>query len=153
MSDYEFITVWQIDAPIADVWREIKDTTSWPEWWRGVIRVVELKQGDDDGLGSIHRSTWRSALPYTLKFDSEIIRIDEMRLIEARAFGELEGHGLWLFFANGNETRVQYNWTVKTTKKWMNLVAPLARPFFRWNHDTIMSWGEAGLKKRLKEPT
>lgn len=149
MSDYKFVTVWTIDAPLADVWREIKDTTSWPEWWKGVVRVVELKKGNDDGLGSIHRSTWRSALPYTLEFDSEIVRIDEMRLIEARAFGELEGRGLWQFFENGNGTRVQYDWTVKTTKKWMNFIAPLARPFFKWNHDTIMSWGEAGIKKRL----
>lgn len=149
MSDYKFVTVWTIDAPLADVWREIKDTDSWPEWWKGVVRVVELKKGNDDGLGSIHRSTWRSALPYTLEFDSEIVRIDEMRLIEAQAFGELEGRGLWQFFETGNGTRVQYDWTVKTTKKWMNLIAPLARSFFRWNHDTIMGWGEAGLRKRL----
>lgn len=154
MSDYEFITIWKFDAPVELVWEHIKHSESWNEWWRGVIRVEELKEGDKNGLGSIRRSTWKSALPYTLEFDSEIIRIEHLKIIEARAFGELDGSGLWQFFDEGeNKTRVQYDWKVKTTKPWMNLIAPLARPFFRWNHDIIMGWGEDGLKRRLAEQT
>ena len=150
VSDYEFVTVWNFDAPIERVWNEIKHSEKWNEWWKGVLRVVELKPGDDDGLGSVRRSTWKSALPYKLEFDSEIIRIDHLRAIEARAFGELDGSGLWQFFDDGNgKTRVQYDWRVKTTRKWMNVLAPVAKPFFRWNHNVIMSWGEEGLRKRL----
>jgi len=150
MSDYEFVSVWRLDAPIDSVWNEIKSSERWSEWWKGVISVVELKEGDEDGLGSIRRSTWKSALPYKLEFDSEITRIEPLKLIEARAFGELNGLGLWQFFDEGEgKTRVQYDWRVKTTKPWMNLIAPLARPFFRWNHDVIMRWGEEGLKQRL----
>jgi len=152
MSDYEFVTIWNFDAPIGLVWNEIKQSETWSEWWKGVLRVQELKPGDDDGLGSIRRSTWKSALPYTLEFDSEIVRIEHQKLIEARAFGELDGSGLWQFFDEGNgTTRVQYDWRVKTTKPWMNLIVPLARPFFKWNHDVIMRWGEEGLKRRLAE--
>jgi len=150
VSDYEFVTIWRFDAPVEEVWKQIKHSESWNEWWKGVLRVVELKKGDDDGLGSIRRSTWKSALPYTLEFDSEIIRIEHLKLIEARAFGELNGIGLWQFFDEGaGKTRVQYDWKVKTTKPWMNFIAPLARPFFRWNHDVIMRRGEEGLKRRL----
>ena len=150
VSDYEFVTVWHFDAPLETVWEEIKNSESWNEWWKGVVSVVEIKKGDADGLGGIRRSTWKSALPYTLEFDSEIIRIEHLKLIEARAFGELDGNGLWQFFEDGDEkTRVQYDWKVKTTKPWMNFIAPLARPFFRWNHNVIMRWGEEGLKKRL----
>lgn len=153
MSDYEFVTIWNLDAPIERVWDEIKHSEKWNEWWKGVLRVVELKPGDEDGLGSIRRSTWKSALPYTLEFDSEIVRIDHLKAIEARAFGELDGSGLWQFFDEGaGKTRVQYDWRVKTTKKWMNALAPIAKPFFRWNHNVIMGWGEQGLRKRLAEP-
>ena len=150
MSDYEFITVWKVPAPLPAVWETIKHSETWSEWWKGVIRVVELKAGDADGLGSVRRSTWKSALPYTLEFDSEITRIEPMNLIEARAFGELEGSGLWQFRAETDDlTRVQYDWRVKTTRSWMNLLAPVARPFFRWNHNVIMGWGEEGLKRKL----
>ncbi len=73
-----------------------------------------------------------------------------MTTIEARAFGELEGTGLWTLTAEDeNTTRVRYDWRVKTTKSWMNFIAPLAKPFFKWNHDVIMNWGGEGLAKKL----
>ena len=147
---YEFVTIWRFDAPIEKVWDAIKQSENWSDWWKGVIKVVELKDGDADGIGKIIRSTWRSALPYTLEFDSEVVRIEELKLIEARAFGELEGVGLWTLTAeNENQTSVRYDWKVKTTKAWMNYLAPIAKPFFRWNHDTIMNWGGNGLAKKL----
>jgi len=151
MADYEFVTIWNFDSPLEPVWEHIKHSENWNQWWKGVIRVVELREGDAEGLGSIRRSTWKSVLPYTLEFDSEITRIEPMRLIAARAFGELNGTGLWQFEPRDGGTRVQYDWRVKTTKPWMNFMTPLARPFFKWNHDTIMGWGEEGLRKRLKQ--
>lgn len=147
---YEFVTIWRFDAPLEKVWETIKESEKWHEWWKGVLGVVELKKGDENGLGTISRSTWKSALPYILEFDSEIVRIEPLKIIEARAFGELDGIGLWTFTAeNENTTQVRYDWKVKTTKSWMNFLAPIAKPFFRWNHDTIMNWGGEGLAKRL----
>ncbi len=148
--EYEFVTVWVFDAPVEKVWAEIKASENWSVWWKGVLRVEELKKGDAKGVGKIVRSTWKSALPYKLVFNSEIVRIEDFKLIEARAFGELEGRGLWQFESLAeNKTRVQYDWRVRTTKKWMNLFAPVAKPFFRWNHNVIMNWGGMGLAKRL----
>jgi hypothetical protein len=31
----------------------------------------------------------------------------------------------------------------------MNLLAPLARPVFAWNHDVVMRWGGEGLARLL----
>lgn len=150
MSDYKFVTVWDIEASIERVWDVIEDADAWPEWWKGVLSVTALEKGDETGVGSVRRTVWRSALPYKLEFDSEVLRVERLKLIEARAFGELDGHGLWRFEEVGpDQTRVQYDWRVKTTKAWMNVLAPIARPVFRWNHDTIMRWGEEGLKNRL----
>ena len=150
MSDYEFITKWLFDSPIERVWDMIEDADAWPEWWKGVLSVKKIKTGDENGVGSVRSTVWKSSLPYKLKFDSEVIRVEKHVLIEARAFGELEGNGLWRFESLGpNKTGVQYDWRVKTTKAWMNVLAPIARPFFQWNHDVIMGWGEEGLRKRL----
>lgn len=150
MRQYEFLSVWHIDAPLGAVWRTIHDADAWPEWWRGVVSVVKLKEGDETGVGSIRRTTWKSALPYKLEFDSEVVSVKHERTIETRAFGELEGVGIWHFIPEGDSlTRVEYDWRVVTNKTWMNLVYPIAKPFFKWNHDVIMGWGEEGLKKRL----
>jgi uncharacterized protein YndB with AHSA1/START domain len=147
---YDFVTIWRFDAPIEKVWEAIKDSEHWSEWWRGVVRVVELRAGDSNGVGSIRRSTWKSALPYTLEFDLEVTRVEPMSMIEARAFDELEGVGLWTLTAEDEtHTTVRYDWKVKTTEAWMNYFSPVAKPFFRWNHDIIMRWGGKGLAQKL----
>jgi uncharacterized protein YndB with AHSA1/START domain len=149
-ENYEFVTIWRLDAPLEQVWNEIKHSENWPQWWKGVLQIKELKAGDENGVGSIRHSMWKSALPYKLEFDMEIMRVEPMNTIEARAFGELEGVGLWTLTAeNENTTHVRYDWKVKTTKAWMNYLAPVAKPFFRWNHDVIMNWGGQGLAKKL----
>lgn len=149
MNGYEFVSVWRIAAPVPLVWEAIRNNREWPKWWRGVISVVELDPGDADGVGAVHRSTWKASLPYKLQFDSEVERVEKFSRIEIRAFGELDGNGVWQFHDEGVNTRVRYDWRVFTTKRWMNLLAPAARPLFAWNHNTIMHWGEAGLKHRL----
>jgi hypothetical protein len=111
--------------------------------------VVETRKGDQSGVGSIQRYTWKSKLPYRLSFDMETNRIEPPLLLEGIATGELQGRGLWQLSTEGRETIVRFDWKVETTKRWMNLLAPLARPLFEWNHNVVMSWGAKGLAQRL----
>lgn len=149
MKAYEFVTIWRVEAPIDRVWNEIYHSKHWPTWWKGVESVVEMRKGDESGVGSIHRYTWKSKLPYRLSFDMEAIRVEPPLLLEGIATGELQGRGLWQLSSEGRETIVRYDWKVETTKQWMNLLAPLARPLFEWNHNVVMSWGAKGLAQRL----
>ena len=149
MPAYEFITVWRVKAPLDRVWNEIYYSERWPEWWRGVEEVTELKKGDDLGVGSIRRYTWKSMLPYRLTFETETVRVEPMSVIEGIARGELDGRGIWNISTDGEYTTARYDWQVDTTKGWMNLIAPLARPLFKWNHDIVMGRGAKGLAKRL----
>ena len=149
MKDYKFVTIWRVKAPIESVWNEIYHSGEWPTWWKGVESVVEVRKGDERGVGSVRRYTWKSKLPYRLSFDMETIRVEAPTLLEGIASGELQGRGLWQLSTDGSETIVRYDWSVETTKQWMNLVAPIARPLFEWNHNVVMNWGAAGLEKRL----
>lgn len=149
MKTYEFVTIWRVQAPIERVWDEIYHSEDWPTWWRGVEQVVEVQKGDDLGVGSIRRYTWKSKLPYRLSFTMRAVRVEPPLLLEGRASGELEGRGLWQLSSEGRETVARYDWQVLTNKRWMNLLAPIARPVFQWNHDVVMSWGARGLADRL----
>jgi hypothetical protein len=151
MADYNFNTVWRFKAPLAPVWDLVYRSGEWPSWWRGVERVERLQEGDANHVGSVQRYTWKSKLPYRLSFDMRLTRVEPMSLIEGEAFGELTGRGLWLLSSEGDVTIVRYDWKVETTKLWMNLLAPLARPVFKWNHDVVMNWGAQALAARLKE--
>jgi len=149
MKTYDFVTVWRVKAPIESVWNEIYHSGDWPTWWKGVESVVEVRKGDERGVGSIHRYTWKSKLPYRLSFDMETVRVEPPRLLEGIAVGELQGRGLWQLSIESSETIVRYDWNVVTTKRWMNLLSPIARPLFEWNHNVVMNWGAEGLQKRL----
>ena len=149
MADYRFETTWKIRAPIDAVWLAIFETDRWPAWWKGVVAVTSLAPGDERGVGAVRRYVWRSRLPYTLAFDMESTRIEPPRLLEGRASGELAGRGLWQLEEDAGVTTAHYTWDVRTTRPWMNLLAPIARPAFAWNHDYVMRSGARGLARLL----
>src|SRR5436190_11940412 len=145
MHRYEFLTTWVLEAPRERVWQAIWESERWPHWWRGVERVVELEPGAEGGVGQLSRYTWRSRLPYDLDFEMRTTRVQPPRLLEGEASGELAGLGRWRLFEEDSATAVVYEWQVGTTKRWMNALAPLARPAFEWNHDWVMRNGGRGL--------
>lgn len=149
MSEYRFLTTWCLGAPIDRVWDAIYDAERWPEWWRGVERVVELQPAGEDGSGQVARYTWKSKLPYELEFDMRTTRIERPNLLEGAASGELAGTGRWRLFESNGATAVLYEWDVRTTRPWMNLLAPVARPIFARNHDHVMRNGADGLSRLL----
>lgn len=149
MAEYHFSTLWYLEAPVEAVWDAIYHSRRWPSWWRGVEQVLDLEAGDDNGLGAVQRYTWKSVLPYRLTFDMRITRIEPLICLEGMASGEVEGCGCWTFAREGTLTVVRYDWQVRTTKRWMNLLAPVAQPLFKWNHDAVMNAGGQGLARLL----
>jgi uncharacterized protein YndB with AHSA1/START domain len=152
VAAYRFLTTWLVEAPRERVFQAIWDSERWPTWWPGVESVVELEPGDDDGVGSLGRYVWKSRLPYRLTCDTRVTRVERPRYMEGEATGELAGTGRWRLFEQEGVTAVLYDWDVRTTSRWMNLLAPLVRPVFAWNHDVVMRWGGEGLARHLRAP-
>jgi uncharacterized protein YndB with AHSA1/START domain len=148
VADYEFLTTWCVDAPIDRVWEVLNESARYPAWWPGVQAVELLRGGDELGVGQVSRFSWRSLLPYTLRFDMRVTRVERPYVIEGEATGELEGRGVWRLY-DGDGTAVVYDWRVRTTQPWMNLLGPVARPAFAWNHDLVMRQGGFGLAREL----
>lgn len=146
---YSFLTTWAVDARREAVWDAIHATERWPEWWRGVRTAERLESGDGDGVGSVHRYVWRSLLPYDIGFTIRTTRSDPPHRLEGDADGDLRGTGRWRLWESGGATAVTYEWDVETTLAWMNAVAPVGRPVFRWSHDHVMRNGGVGLGRLL----
>jgi uncharacterized protein YndB with AHSA1/START domain len=149
MKRYEFLSTWVLEAPRRAVWSAIEDASAWPEWWRGVVASEEIDHGSDAGVGRRYRVRWRSLVPYELEFDFRVGEIAAPAYMTGRATGELEGTGTWRLYEERGLTVVTYDWRVDTALAWMNAVAPLAKPVFRWNHDWVMARGAEGLARRL----
>ena len=149
MAEYRFLTTWLLEAPRERVWDAIYESERWPEWWHGVLEADKLEEGDEVGVGQYGRYVWKSKLPYKLEFFVRTTKVEKPYLLEGDAEGELAGVGRWRLFEQGGITAALYEWNVHTTRAWMNLLTPIARPIFAVNHDYVMHNGGRGLAKLL----
>lgn len=139
MARYHFITEFTVSAGRQRTWDALSDPSGWPEWWRWLKRVDVIDEGGPDRLGARYRYFFGTALPYTLAFNVEVVQVDKPSLLVGQASGELQGSGHWrLTDTPEGGTDVSYVWLVETTKRWMNVLAPVGRPLFSWNHDVLM---------------
>jgi hypothetical protein len=66
---YALTTQWHLRAPIGWVLDAIYAVEAWPQWWKFVLAVTELRKGDPTGVGAVRRYTWSGRPPYRLTFD------------------------------------------------------------------------------------
>ena len=134
-KQYSFVTNWELRASLKEVWDAIYNSLEWPNWWRGVHEVIEIKKNDACGVNGVRKYTWKSFLPYQLSFTMRLTENEYLKRIKGLASGELEGMGEWFFSENNGIVHVRYNWNIVTTKKWMNNLSFLLKPVFQYTHD------------------
>lgn len=138
MAGYRFVSTWIIEAPATAVFDTLRNFEEHPVWWRHVTATTQR-------AAHAVRYEIRSPLRYTLTFDVALERAVRPSLIATTAAGDLAGTGIWELRDVGGVTTLNHRWNVATTKAWMNAVAPLAGPAFRWAHDRVMAGGARGL--------
>jgi hypothetical protein len=152
MADYHYVSTWQLQAPIQQVWAALNDLEHLPTWYSGVQEARELARGDAQGVGRRVRYVIKGRLPLRLAFEATTTRSLPPRDQALRAEGELAGTGRWSLDQHGDITIARYTWEVRTTRPWMNLLAPLARPVFTWNSRGVMLQAGQGLAGFLGVP-
>ena len=150
MAEYRLLTIWRIEVPPEEVYAAIHNSLRWPDWWPGVQHVEQAAAGDADGINSVWRYSWLGQLPYRVAFEVCATRIETLVAIEGTARGDLEGIGRWHFSRRGAVSIVHCEWHVRSTRWWMNLIAPVARPMFIRNHALVMEQGGRGLARLLR---
>jgi uncharacterized protein YndB with AHSA1/START domain len=151
-ADYHHISTRQLRAPIEPVWAAISQLEQLPAWYPAVQQVQTLTPGDPDGVGTRVRYVIKGRLPMPLAFEATIARVNPPRELKLQAEGDLAGTGRWELQQQGEVTTVRYLWDVHTTKPWMNLAAPIARPLFTWNSKGVMLQAGQGLARHLEVP-
>jgi hypothetical protein len=146
---YALATEWLMPAPIERIFDALVHPVAWPQWWPYLDAVEAMAPGDADGIGAVWRYAWSSRLPYRLTFDMTTTASRRPERLEGRASGELCGNGCWRLARDADVSHVRYDWIVTTGKRWMNVLAPVLAPAFRWNHDQVMAAGGRGLAAHL----
>lgn len=145
----DLVSHWRLRAPVEQVWAALSDPVGWPVWWPCVRQVQTLREGGNDGLGSVRRFDWAMRLPCRLVIEVESVESVRHQRLRGRSHGQIEGEGLWLLRAEEGFTDVTCVWRVRLANRWVRWLAPLLAPVLRWNHAGVMRAGEAGLRRHL----
>lgn len=133
---YRFESIWALDAPTRDVYMLLLnpgDTTS-----TSMVKSRVLDSGGPDGRGRRAEYRIRSPLLYSIRLTAEVVEVDPPTRLQSVVDGDLAGTGTYHLSAEGEFTRVRFDWNVRTTKGWMNLLGPIGKPLFVWAHDRVM---------------
>jgi uncharacterized protein YndB with AHSA1/START domain len=154
MSDrYHFVTSIELAAPSHDVWDALADSETWPSWWRWLREAEVLESGAENGLGRRVRNHIVSPLLYRLTYDGLVTTVEEERLVEFEASGDLIGTGRFTLQSTGSGgSMLDFDWVVETPKTWMRALAPVARPLFVRSHHRLMDDFARGLSRHLEAP-
>lgn len=148
MAEYSFVTKWFIRSDPRRVWDELNATERYHDWWPGFVEYHSLTPGIT-GVGARAERVVRGALPYRLRYTTTTTHYDPPREVAYDSEGDLMGRGRFRVDERDGGTQVTFYWDVRTTGAVLNLLAPVLRPLFAWNHNRVMAQGERALSKRL----
>lgn len=149
MAHYMFETEWMITAPINDVFEIISHPEEYSSWWPSVRVSRLVGEGDADSGGATAAYTIRSPLGYRMNFELKTIEVDRPTRFRGLVRGDLVGTGTHYLEAMPDGTFIRFHWYVSTTKRWMNVVAPVARYAFSFAHRQVMYEGCEAMAKKL----
>lgn len=149
-NHYHFTTRWQIAGTIDEVADVLKDPLDLPRWWPSVyLAAVELRPAGPGGVGQRVRLHTRGWLPYTLRWDLEVVGSNYPRGFVISATGDLEGSGVWTFQPHGPHVEATFDWRVAAEKPLLRRLSGILRPMFEANHRWAMRQGELSLEREL----
>ena len=147
---FAFVSRWDLSTSRQAVWDALVDFNHWPVWWPGLEEVVETIHGDADGIGQKATAVWRGPVGYALKMSIESVERVQPDFLRGIASGDVVGEGTWtLGTTDDGWTSIVFDWNVRANRKWMEFLAPLARPLFVSSHDHVMKEGAEGLAAQL----
>jgi hypothetical protein len=150
-NQYAFLSHWRVEGTCGEVADVLGDPLALPRWWPSVyLDVEEIRPSDERGLGRcvrLHTAGW---LPYTLRWEFEIVESRYPSGYTLVASGDFDGVGVWTFEQDGAFVNAIYDWRRLTAEKpVLRNLSFLLKPLFEANHRWAMAQGEQSLVLEL----
>jgi hypothetical protein len=150
MNDYQFLTRWRVEGTCGEVADVLNDPMALTRWWPSVyIDVQELRPPGANGVGRRVRLHTKAWLPYTLRWEFEVVESRYPHGYTLVASGDFDGSGVWTFEQDGPFVDIAYDWRIRAEKPLLRNLSFLLRPVFEANHRWAMARGEESLRLEL----
>jgi hypothetical protein len=149
-NEYQFLTRWRVQATCGEVADVLGDPLALARWWPSVyLAVEEIVAPRSNGTGRRVRLHTRGWLPYTLRWEFEVVESQYPYGFALVASGDFNGHGVWRFIQDGRFVDVTYDWRISAEKPLLRRLSFALKPLFEANHRWAMAQGEESLKLEL----
>jgi len=149
-SEYHFVSRWRVEGTCGEVADVIGDPLALARWWPAVyLAVEEVRPPDATGVGRRVRLHTRGWLPYTLRWEFEVVESRYPYGFALTATGDFNGRGVWTFAQDGPEVDITYDWRISAEKPLLRNLSFLLKPVFAANHRWAMAQGETSLALEL----
>jgi hypothetical protein len=149
-NEYHFISRWRVEGTSGEVADVLGDPLALPRWWPSVyLHAEELAPADAHGVGRRVRLHTKGWLPYTLRWEFEVVESRYPYGFTLIATGDFEGRGVWTFEQDGAHVDIAYDWRISAEKPLLKRLSFLLKPAFEANHRWAMAQGEESLKLEL----
>jgi hypothetical protein len=147
---YEFVTRWRIEGTCGEVADVLGDPVALPRWWPSVyLDATELRPPDANDLGRRMRVQTKGWLPYTIRWEFEVVESHYPHGFTIVATGDFDGRGVWTLEQDGPFVNVVYDWQLTAEKPLLRNLSFLLKPMFEANHRWAMGQGEQSLVLEL----
>jgi len=176
-NQYHFISRWRVEGTCGEVADVLGDPPALARWWPSVyLDVWEVRPpasrnerlrperaagpaseserewgpaSSKDDVGrrvKLHTKGW---LPYTLRWEFEVVDSRYPHGFTLIATGDFDGRGEWTFLQDGAFVDITYDWRLRAEKPLLRNLSFLMKPVFEANHRWAMARGEESLKLEL----
>jgi hypothetical protein len=147
---YHFVTRWRVPGSCGEVADVLGDPLALAKWWPSVyLAVDQLTPPGPGGVGQRVRLETRGWLPYTLRWEFEVVASNYPFGFTLDATGHLEGHGAWAFVQDGAMVDIVFDFRIRVEKTIVRRLSFALKPLFEANHRWAMAQGEESLKLEL----
>ncbi len=150
-QDYRFVTHWRVEGTCEQVYEILIEPEGYARWWGDCYKRIEhLRDNDTHGVGGASRIVNKGFLPYTLTWTSTLIKENPPHGFTIQASGELDGEGQWELKQDGDCVNIIFHWNVRLTKRWLQRLAIIVKPFLIVNHNYVMNLGQKHLQEEIQ---
>ena len=116
-NDYHFISKWKVEGTCGEVADILGDTLSLTRWWPSVyLDVRGLEPPDSRGVGRRVALITKGWLPYTLRWEFQVVESRYPHGFTIAATGDFNGRGVWVFEQAGRFVDLTYDWRLSAEK-------------------------------------
>ena len=149
-SEYHFVSRWRVEGTCGEVADVVGDPLALARWWPAVyLAVEEVRPPDATGVGRRVRLHARGWLPYTLRWEFEVVESRYPFGFTIAADGDFDGTGTWILEQRGPAVDITFDWRIRAEKPLLRWLSFVLKPIFAANHRWAMARGEECLVREL----